>query len=425
MDKKILRAAPGILIALLSLASDVRAETHEKTLSLPQAIDCALSNNPEIGELNATQSQTRHAVEETRSLRFPRLSLLGQYTTGDDKKTQLPDSNQAVARGEEFLFQGGRVAADIRRLENLEEGAVADIDVKKLQVVLDVEENYFQAVTDQEQIDLWTSAQEEYGKLLKLIEPKFSVGSVPDYDYVRIRLSIAQYEQEKLNSRRALEHDLFALGAAMGTDPPAAVEALPPVSPPPDLTLEKLLERLPQRPDLQAAEKRLSAEEFSVERAHRDRWPDLKLAGDYGYTGMTASDTSLGWGFSATANLPLYDFGTTHHGISRAEADRSAQEYKTKALRLRIRTEMNDALERVNSAWKIYRIAEESLPQAQKAYESSLRRYRTGLAPMTELSDAHDLLIQSRVHRSQSVNDYRNALGELDSVQGLFPAAQP
>ncbi len=368
--------------------------------------------------------QTVHTVGEMRSQGLPKISGFGQITTSDDDVTQLPDSNQLVIRAQQTMFQGGRIASDINRLKRLQESAAADLDVKKLEIALLVEQSYFRAIADQEQLDLWAQAKSEYNDLLQLIEPKFTVGSVPEYDYVKIRLSIAQYEIETLNLEQDLAHTLFVLGAAMGGDAPSDVQPLASAPPPPEISLDNLLAMLPARPDVRSAEKHGDAQELAVQRATREHWPDLTIMGDYGYSGIQYQDIGTGWEFSAMANLPIFDFGTIHHHIEQAQADRTAQDYRTKALRLKIRTEMNDARQHVKTAWQSLVIAEQSLPQAEKAYKNSLRRYRSGLAPMTELSDAHDLLTQSQVRTSQYTNEYRNALSELVSVQGLLPGQQ-
>ena len=195
---------------------------------------------------------------------------------------------------------------------------------------------------------------------------------MPEYDYVKIRLSIAQYEIEKLNAQQDLEHTLFVLGAAMDADVPAGVQPLASVSPPPTVSLEKLLTALPSRPDVRSAEKKLAAQEWILQRATRERWPDLKVSGDYGYSGQQAENIASGLReFSRDGQFAdFFDFGAIHHHIAQAEADRSVQQYKTEALRLKIRTEMNDALQHLKTAWQSLCIAEKRLPQAEKAYKN-------------------------------------------------------
>ena len=136
------------------------------------------------------------------------------------------------------------------------------------------------------------------------------MGSVPEYDYAKIRLSIDQYRLEKLAVEQDRAHSLYALGAAMGTNAPVAVQPLPPWRRRPMCRWTNWSAAFPARPDVRSAAKKLSAQESAVQRAGRERWPDLSLAADYGYSGMQAQDIAVGWEFSALAHLPLYDFGT-------------------------------------------------------------------------------------------------------------------
>ena len=151
------------LVAMLigGAASLVHAEPALRAgpVSLTQAIDDALTNNPEIGGLAAALDQTFHTVGEMRSQGLPKISGFGQITTSDDDVTQLPDSNQLVIRAQQTMFQGGRIASDINRLKRLQESAAADLDVKKLEIALLVEQSYFRAIADQEQLDLWAQAK--------------------------------------------------------------------------------------------------------------------------------------------------------------------------------------------------------------------------------------------------------------------------
>jgi len=389
-------------------------------LSLARAIEKALANNPEIRAAEAASQTARLTSRESETQRLPKISLAGQYLTSDDIRRQLPDSNAAVVRGDEYLFQGGRLAADVQRLHSLEKSAAADLEAKRLEVMLAVEESFFRALADQEQLDDWAQARSEYARLLKLIEPRFTLGSIPEYDYVKIKISLAEYDRGSSESGRALEHERFVLGALMGTRPPQLLQALPPLEPPAAANLETLMEKLALRPDVQAAESRLAAQRFALQRARRERLPDLRLSGDYGYSGQSPSDVAIGWGFSTAASLPVFDFGTIRAHIAQARSEQSALEYQNEALRLKIRTELNDALEAVQAAWENLQTAQQNISLAQKAYESSLRRYRTGLAAMTELGDAHDLLIQSRLRLCQAAADYRGAQAQLSASQGVL-----
>jgi outer membrane protein len=389
-------------------------------LSLPEAVSKALGNNPDIRAIQASAQTAQWNLKESRTQFLPKVSFAGQYLTSDDITRQLPDSNAAVVRADEHLWQGGRLAADIQRLRNLKQSAAADLAAKHLEIVLSVQESFFRAIADKEQLTQWAQAQDEYAHLLKLLSPRFTIGSFPEYDYVKLKLSLIGYEQAGRDAARALMHEQFVLGALMGSDPPEGLQDLPTFQAPLLLNLQQVTNGLAQRPDMQSVDYQLKAQNFALKRARCERMPDLRMEGDYGYSGYSPSDVSIGWGFLTAATIPIFDFGTIRTHIGQAEALQTQLQFQKEALRLKIRTELSDALAGIQSAWETLEATRGSIPLAEKAYASSLRRYRTSLAAMTELNDAHDLLIQSRLRLIQATADYRSAQAQLAASRGLM-----
>lgn len=389
-------------------------------LTLDEAVREALQHNPDILQAAAARDESRFAAKEARSKRYPRLSQIDQYTTGDDVDKQLPDSNQVEIGAEETLFQAG-LWSDVRRLKNLEQGAAADLDQKKVEIALLVKESYCRALSASEKVAVWEDARSEFSDILKLVAPKFSVGSVPEYDYAKIRYSIAQFRGDLLDSQKELDRRLEDLGELMGTAPPSSVEPLPDASAPPEIdTAAVFAAALSGRPDFKSEEARLSAQKFETLAAKRERWPQVKASEDYGYSARSMPEASIGWGLNALVTLPLFDFGQIGSRIDQSDAREKAQQYRLDRLKLKIRGEIANQAREVETAWEKLRLVRESLPDARKAYRSSLHRYRTSLAPMTELSDAHDLWVQARMDLIQAEADYRVARARWDAAQGLW-----
>lgn len=393
----------------------------DAALTLEQAVAAALANNPALQEAQAARDEAHFALREKSAQRLPRVSAVGDYVTSDDSTTQLPDSNQAVIRGDETVFQKS-LNGEVARLRRLEAGASAELEQRRLETVIDVQQAYYQAVAAAEILQVWDDAQKEFSQVLKFLAPKFNIGSVPEYDYAKIRLTISQYRQSRLDTEKNLSHNLYVLGEVTGGEPPTEVAPLPAVAPPAPLDGPTMLSAaLRDRPDVRAARAAADAERAGLRGARGERWPVARVGADYGYSGQTANDLSLGWGFDAHLNLPLFDFGEIGARIRQADARSRAQASRFESLKLKARTDMNDRVLSVRAAWEKLQLIQEGLPEAKKAYESSFRRYRTSLAPVTELSDAHDLFVQARITFSQALLEYRTALAELVAAQGQAP----
>lgn len=392
----------------------------ESPLTLDGAIKASLENNLFLHQSVVAQQEAHFAAHERKTQSRPKISQVDQYTKTDDFTTQLHDSNQIIIQGEQPLLQGS-IWSDVKRLNQLEKSSVADLDQKRIEVILAVKQTYYKALSDSEIRDTWHDAESEFSDVLRFVAPKFSVGTVPEFDYAKIKLTISQYQQSTLDTNKDLSHQLFTLGELMATKAPQEIAALPSVPAAPELDLEKLLgDATSSRPDIRAAQFSLDAERFGLIGAKREYWPIAKVTGDYGYSGQTTHDLALGWGVNGLLTLPLLDFGGIHSRVQQAELRMQSQSLQLEALKLKIRTDINDQVQAVRTAWEKLSLIEKNIPDAQKAYQSSVRRYRTSLAPMTELSDAHDLWVQARIQRSQAVLEYRMALAELQAAQGLL-----
>ncbi len=404
--------SPGAGLAQTSLA--------DRKITLDEALSRALVANPEILVAKATVRDAEAETDSAQAQNLPVLSAQYQYSQSDDVATQLPDANNAMVQINENLFNGGQTLSEIHRLEHLQIDAKAKAEEKRFEILAAVKDSYYRGLSAAAQVSDWAKAMVEFSRLLKLMGPKFTVGLVPEYDYAKIEISLRAYGQARLKAQAAFGHELHVLGAAMGETPPADLASINDVLAPPNVDLREIMSRVyEKRPDLQAQNEQISAQEYAVQKAKRERLPSITLEADYGYGGLTPQDMwTLGWGTTATVGMPLFDFGGISSRVDSARAKLNIEELKDEELKLKIRTEVFDTIERVKVAWAGYKAALANLPVAKRAYVSSLKRYRTALAPMTELSDAHALLIQSRLDRERSRAQYQIALTQLQLVTG-------
>lgn len=388
-------------------------------LTLSDALARALRANPDIAAVRAVEQQAQASTREVKSGALPKISGLVQYAATDDPLTQLPDANQTILKVDENLFDGGRFFSEVSRFKAMESGARLQVEQKRLETVLAVKESFFRGVQAQREIELWEAAQGEFSRLLKLIEPKFTVGSVPEYDYAKVRLSLTQYAVELRTARAELRHQLMSLGALMGGEPPAALKAEAPVpAVPPRIRVEAFIDQaIAARPEVRAAEQQVNAGSFGILSAQRARIPVVRLEAEYGLGGYTWQNQSLGWDLIGTVTIPIFDFGTLSSQVSRARARQVEAEARLDSLRLKLRTQLSDLAMSLDNRWSDLQAAQSSLPRAERAYRSSLGRYRTGIAPMTELSDAHDLWVQARIQAAVALANYHIVLSQYETLQ--------
>ena len=153
------------------------------------------------------------------------------------------------------------------------------------------------------------------------------------------------------------------------------------------------------RPDVRAAEYRLSAAGANIGAARAAMYPTIRLSGSGGYASLELSDLfksgSQIWSIGSAIDLPIWDWGTRKANIRISETDQQIMlsDYE-KALQTAFR-EVNDALAvRQNIADRL--AAQKRLVEATNTtYKLSSARFRAGIDSYLSVLDAQRLSYNS------------------------------
>ncbi len=192
---------------------------------------------------------------------------------------------------------------------------------------------------------------------------------------------------------------------------------------------------LAQRPDLQAAERRIAAAQAEVAQARAETRPRVTLAGMVGLSRLSGAGVSVDGGVWSLGplqvTLPLFDGGARPAGVeaARARHDEAGAHY-LQTLRAAVR-ELESAL--VQLAGTAARAADTALAAA--GFEASLRAtqalYDGGLASLFDLEDARrsalaaqrELIELERERSAAWIALYRATAGGWSAAAGTPPAA--
>jgi NodT family efflux transporter outer membrane factor (OMF) lipoprotein len=251
----------------------------------------------------------------------------------------------------------------------------------------------------------------EYRKTYDITVDRRRIGTASDYDVetAGTQLETARAQEIGVGAQRArFEH---AIAALIGR-PPAAVSiphaplargvpAVPPGIP------STLLER---RPDIAAAERRISSKNALVGVAVAAYFPDVSLSGGFGsatfpfatfgYAGTTAFPVAVAneiWAVGGNLAEVIFDAGLRREQVAAALASyyqsvaeyrqtvlTSLQEVETQLSDLRILAEQSRALEK-------------AVNRARKALEITIDKYEIGTVDYTAVVQAQQVLLSNEV----------------------------
>lgn len=364
--------------------------------SLDRLIEAALTRSPDVKAAEARLRHSRAVVRERRadllpSLRADAANLYAdglEAATGGDGPLRLYYAG-FDASWEVDLFGG------LRRGEEaaVANSQVAQADLEDLHVSLSAEiADAYIALRDQQQrkqiVEAGVAVER---RLVELAAERQARGVASDLDLTRLWTQLRTTEASLIPLRMQIELSLDRLAVLTGRAPGeldtelGEAAALPNI--PADVAVGEPAELLRRRPDIRAAERRLTAQNAIIGERAADLFPKLNLVG------------LLGWGASDLQHLepsrlalPLLqwniaDFGRARARVGQAEAARDEAAARYQGVVLSALLDAEDSLSRFGHARKNVVALAQVRDSAARAAALMRQRHDAGVATVIDVLD--------------------------------------
>jgi len=159
-------------------------DTNYKKISLPEAVDYAMTNNLEIKSTRLETDKARNNIKTAGKLRNPYLSA---YTNGGTAATDNP-SSIGLMFPIDILKRGPRKKLAKSNLE-LTKGSVL---LAELNLRLDVRQAYVDLVAAKSILKVLDGQRQLLQELLNIAQKKYEVGTVPQIDVIQAKMTLNQ-----------------------------------------------------------------------------------------------------------------------------------------------------------------------------------------------------------------------------------------
>lgn len=309
-----------------------------------------------------------------------------------------------------------------------------DYRAARLSLAATVARNWFQLIEAGLQLQLARHTSESFRRSLEVIEQRYRRGLDSALDVRLARTDLAAAQANEAARERDLDATRRGLEVLLGDYPGGNLQPAPALpAMPHEVPAGLPAQLLARRPDLLAAEQRLSAAGQRLDEARKNRLPRLRLTA----SGGTASDElrrllnwdNLVWSLLAGFAQPLFQGGRLQAEQALAEAQHGEAWAEYAGAVLDAFREVETAL----SAEPRYRVQEaalrEAAEQAREAERLAESRYRQGLEGIVTLLEARRRAFTAessrlRVARERLENrvDLHLALGGgFDTAQEQHP----
>ena len=408
------------VLALLLAAPGFAAQQQEaKVLSLQQAIELGLQQNPSLAAARASAEAVAQSVPQAGALADPHLSIgLANLPGGSLSLDKDPMSQLQIGFSQALPFPGKRALHEETaqfRADAAEQGS----DELRLQLQRDVKQAWWQLFYIDHARQALESNRGLLQQLIETAQTLYSVGRGQQHDVLLAQLELARLDDEALRLKQLRIESVIALNSLLNRSLstavilPADVDFTLPVT----LFSERQLqdEALVQRPILQASQAQLEAARSQRQLSSKQQYPDFAVAATYGMRDGRDDLTSIQFSMS----LPLYAGHKQSRGEDQRQAELIAAQQQLRETELKVMTGVSLALSRYQRAQARLELFETAiLPQAQQTVEAMLAGYQVNKVVFANLIQAQTTLQSYQTQYWQVVTAAHQALAGLDAAVG-------
>ena len=450
-----------ICMGLMSLGiASAQQRGEVLTLSINEAIELALSDNPTVKVANLEIERYDYVRKQTLASLYPSVDVSGQYS--------LAIRRQEMAQGFSFggkntFNVGGSVALplfvpaiyeQLKMTRTQMESAVESARATRIDMVASVRSAYYNVLLAEQSLTVLKEAIKTTEQVVENTKRLYENGLASEYDYLTAQVQLSNLKPQILQTENAI--DLTKLQLKMYLSIPEGVDIAVVGS------LDNFRDQVLLNEDysydiadnttvrsLDIQEKMLKHQERLIQSS---RMPSIAAFGQISCIGQervdlsglmggmsggqgsaeqmnaaitraAASDQSKFWwqapiSVGAQISIPIFA-GFKKTNQLREVRNQMAQlnmqrDYAEQGVRLQIEQAVNTLL----TARETMLSNELTVEQAQKAYNISLTRYNAGAGTILELNSSQLSLTQAQLSYSQSIYDYLSAYASYEKTLG-------
>jgi outer membrane protein len=411
-------------------------DTNLQTLTLAQAEQAAIHNNPRItvGKLEALAQH--EMTRETRSAELPSATIAATGVQAEEGSRigigSLTSSSLLQHAGvgtnvSQLIYDFGHTHNLVLSRKFQEKAANANALATTEEIVLATDQAFYDALTAQAELNVAkqtvSTRQTTEGQVGEMTRNKLK--STLDLSFADVDLSQAKLLQ--LDAQNNADSAMAVLDSVLGIDHDVRytlVEETAAPQPPPPAVDSLIQAALQQRPDLQA----LTYNTESAQKYARAEWdqllPTISAAGTVGVLPVhpgTYYVTNWWGGVGGNINIPVFNGFLYSSEAKEAKYRAQAASENARDLRDRIVRDVRTSWLQANNSWQRMAVSAQLVKQANLAFSLAQTRYKLGLSSIVELSQAQLQQTSAQIEDTSARYQYRLALSTLNYETGATP----
>lgn len=454
MKKCVMTLCAFALTAVATMAQTAESPAVLK-LSLDEAIDLALSENPTVKVADLEIERYDYVRKETLGNLYPSLSVSGTYTRAIIKSE--------ISKGLSFGADNTIAAsADIAlplivpsvwrtaRLNQIEmQNAVESARASRIDLVNSVKKGYYNILLAQQSLAVLKASEANVQQTVDDTRLQYEHGLASEYDLITAEVQLSNLQPSIIQTTNSIDVAKRLLKMYMSLPDNVDIELEGSLDDFRDAVLsgnDGLSTDISQNSALRQLDIQADMLEQQLKVAQTSRMPTLSAFGSVSISGNDMERLNFGamtggsdgstsmpgttesvknsfyWQHPISAgiqlSIPIFSgFRNTNklkqirNNMAQLDLQRI---YLQQSTEVEVRSSINDLL----TARETMFANEKTVQQAQKAYDISNTRYKAGAGTILELNTSELALTQARLNYSQAIYDYLSAKADYDRIVG-------
>ena len=405
---------------------------ERKKLSLKESILLVVSSNTRAQFATTQSTISKYELDVLKNNLYPSMKVSGQYLrlTNANVNSSLSSGNTSNSTPQVSqlllgqasvsmpLYSGSRLKNSIKASENMYQSELAKAQFVQEELSIEVIELYAALYKSQEMAKLYEENKKTAHQRTTDFAAMVDNGLLAKNDLLKAQIQEANVELMHANALKNISIFNYELTLLLGFSESTLIE-FDIESMKKELALSQTLKLEANHFDLLATQSQEKAAQTGIKIAKGNYYPTLTLMG--GYIAFDLKDVitvnnavNLGVGFS-------YDIASLFKNgkeVKLAKAKAALAQKATTLLEERIKSEIHKATENYQYALKQSVVYQKSLEQSIENYRIVKDKYDNTLASTTELLEADDQQLQSKINFSLSQAEVALKYYQLQFAEG-------
>ncbi len=442
-----------ILMTIGVCLAAITAAEAQVQLTLDQAIEIALSDNPTVQVANLEIERYDYVRKQSLSSLYPQIDASAQYSLAIRRQEMA--ENLSFGGKNTFNVAGTvslplfvpSVYRQVKMNRTQMEAAVESARATRIDMIAAVRSAFYNVLLAEQALTVLEEAATTTDRVVKNTEDLYKNGLAAEYDYLTAKVQRSNLDPQILQNKNAIDITKLQLKMYLSLPEDVEVEVIGSLDDFKDMVLlgSDYTFDVENNTTLRSLDLQLELLDHQEKLIQTTRMPTIAAFGQISYIGQEHSDLSKlmgggmggGAGTGATTtteqskfwwqypinigaqiNIPIFaglkKTNQLREVRNQAEQLRIQRDYAAKGIKLQVQQAVNNLL----TARATMLANGETVEQAQKAYDISYTRYNAGAGTILELNSAQLSLTQAKLSYSQSIYDYLAAHAEYEKALG-------